>query len=194
MMKKFKHWFVNVYWYHYKLHTLGGLFGALILGIMIYSGVTRVTPDVFLTLASAEPVAFTQSDMITDYLAEKDGGEMVFASNALQLSEASDPAMASWEQLHIALIDEERTLFIVGESMREFFSDLTDSFMSAEEMELPADAENPCMVPLTGAPILADVGLVEEAVFGLVKRPPENPEDAERFENAIQCLRWVLEG
>ncbi|MDR1669816.1 MAG: hypothetical protein LBR76_07655 [Oscillospiraceae bacterium] len=197
MLKKFRYWFVNIYWYHYRLHTAAVLFAGLLIAFCVYSMVTRVTPDVFLTLASDKPVGYSQSDMLNEYVNEKAGGGLTMAGSALYLSESDT---MNWELLHVSFIDNERYLFIIGEGLRSFFAEQADLFTPAADMGLPADPEIPCLVPLTGAPYLAEAGLDGEPMFGLVKRPAVQkdglpaPEEKTRQELAAQYLRFLLEG
>lgn len=196
-MKRFRYWFTNVYWYHYKLQTAGVLFAALVIGFTLYSVLTRVTPDVFLTLASTKPVSATQTGVLNGYFTEKSGGDLVIADATLYLPDINT---TDWQLLSVSFVDTDRNLFIIGEGLRETFTHQTPIFVPAEEMGLPADPENPYMIPLSGSSLLPEIGLSEEPMFGLVRRPPEERDgtveekDAARFENAAQCLRWLLEG
>ncbi|MDR1692300.1 MAG: hypothetical protein LBR72_02990 [Oscillospiraceae bacterium] len=190
MLKKFRYWFVNVYWYHYRLHTAAVLFAAILTAFAIHSVVTRVVPDVNLTLASDKPIGSPQADLLTAYWNETRG--IVAGSSTLYLSEEE---MLNWELLHVSFVDEERNLYIIGEGLREFFSQIPELFVPAAELGLPADPELPFLVPLAGSPVMDRAGLSGEAMFGLIKNPKEGSEaDAKRRDIAAQCLRDVLNG
>ena len=90
-MKKTKHWLVNVFWYHYKLH----FFGALLVLFLAHSFATQVlfrpADDFVLVFASAHYIDSRDVDPIRDAVAQALGQEKGGSANvavwALQLDQ-----------------------------------------------------------------------------------------------------------
>ncbi len=58
---RFSKWFDN-FWYHYKWHTIIGLFFAVVIGVCGYQFITREVPDVYIMYAG--PEYLTAGDII----------------------------------------------------------------------------------------------------------------------------------
>ena len=75
---KFIKW-LKSYWYYYKFHTLAALFVLIVVGVLIYQGVTAVEPDLCVYWLTRDPVAFeteTTSQLekrIADYTGDLNG-------------------------------------------------------------------------------------------------------------------------
>jgi hypothetical protein len=196
---RFKYWFVNIYWYHYKLHTFVAAFILAVVAITVYSALTGSRPDFVFIVASEYPVYEEQGRELAGFWAENADGVTELSYSVLFMSDNSEYAMTNWQLLTIALISEDHSLFIIGESLLPLMTDYRDEFYTFDELGLsPRDGPEPAFIPLEGAPLMDTLGFGHEPMYGLVKRPPYGrggsvkPEDSARSALSAACLRALL--
>lgn len=197
MFAKFKYWFVNVYWYHYRIHTAVTVFVLVLAGFFIHAVVTRVDPDFMFIVASEEPVIETQGLALADFFAENIDVETELQYSVMYLNGYDDYTAANWQLLSVALVDAQYSLFIIGESMLPTFAEQLDGFYTMEELGLPS-GPYPELAPLDGVSLMAELSFSYEPMYALVKRPyPDRDSAAEdknriRSEKSVACLKALL--
>ena len=72
-MKRFLHWFKNVFWYHYKFIALAVLAGVLILSWLLWDAISAVTPDLTIVLAAEEMIDPGASQRLSELCSEITG-------------------------------------------------------------------------------------------------------------------------
>ncbi|MCL1807756.1 MAG: hypothetical protein FWG31_08650 [Oscillospiraceae bacterium] len=196
----FKYWLKNVFWYHYRLRTFAILFAVFVIALTVYSTATAEKNDFIFILMSEKPVAEEQAAELAEFWIESIDGVTKLSYHALYLHDSSEYAMNGWQLLQIALISDEHSVFIVGESLTWVFGENNNNilFYTAEELGLPSGGPLPELIPLQGISMLDDLYLNWEPMYALVKRPYYNrdgslkPETIERSELSIDCLRALL--
>jgi hypothetical protein len=185
----FKFWFINIYWYHFRAHTVIAAVIAVIAAVSVYSVLSKEKYDFFFVIASAQPVIVEQGEMLAEFWEEKVPGINRISSSVLHMGEYSELAAVNAQMLMITLISEEHRLFIIGESMIGWYAESMELFMTAGEMGLPGGGPLPQLVPLHGAPVMEEYGFVFEPMFALVRRSEPG---SGLSEPAIECLRVLL--
>ncbi|MCL2704199.1 MAG: hypothetical protein FWE91_11425 [Defluviitaleaceae bacterium] len=193
----FKYWFTNVYWYHYRAHTIVGL---AIIVFAIYSVVSFVTSreeevDFFFAIVTVMPAHHAQGEMLEEFFAEHGYRTK---GNVMSLpGDGSD--MATWQLLMVTLVNEQYALYIVGESMLYYFGEQADGFWAIEELGLQASALSPMYADLSETLMLEGLMLNLEPMYALVRAPiiQRNGEfrqpDIERGLKAAEGIRLLLE-
>ena len=188
LFARFKYWFVNVFWYHYKIHTAAALFALVLIGTSVHSFATRHTPDFLFVLMSDEPVFQAQGEALAGMFGEETGADAV--CTVLHMSGASEMSVYNHQLFAISLIDEQYALFIVGESALPLFPELADGFAAMSGLGLP-HAVLPELAPLEGSLFMREILLDQEPMYALLKRPGREG-GSERFDKAAACLRALL--
>lgn len=120
-VSKFRHWFQNVFWYHYKWHVLiGGL--ALFLAIaFLHDVLTNVEPDFQLIIASENALADEQMSEINQTVQAAAGdlngdGKTLSYAVVINLDESSQMGYASTMKLSTLLSDDSIVLYIMDQA------------------------------------------------------------------------------
>jgi hypothetical protein len=194
-MERFKYWFTNVLWYHYRLHIIIGAAAAVILAVTIRSSLTNTEPDFIIFIVSEQPVFGEQGAALSAFFTER----VEDADNiAYQASYLGDETQ--WQFLTISLIDDRYTLFIAGESMAGWFEQSDGIFYTAEELGVAGGGPIAGMIPLEGAALMEELMFVFEPMYAMVRRPVYDrrgfytPDSVARSELAAECVRVLLDG
>jgi hypothetical protein len=190
--RSFRLWFTNIFWYHFKWHTVIGIFFVVIVVMSVHSVVTREEQDFQFVVASEYPVFFDQGAALTEFWKETVPGLNNVSYNVLFMGEQSEMAMANMQLMLLTLIDETNSLFIIGESMIGWYSESMEIFITAGEMGVEGNGPKPQLVPLEGSSLMEGLGFIFEPMFALIRRPPEG--GCGRFELSAACLEALLSG
>ncbi len=116
--KNFKHWFQNVFWYHYKWHVvIGGI--ALFMAIaFIHDVATNTQPDFQVIIASTNPIADDQMSEINQTLQDAVGdvngdGKSYSYVVPISLNESDQMGYASTMKLSTLLSDDSIVLYVM---------------------------------------------------------------------------------
>ncbi|MCL2003051.1 MAG: hypothetical protein FWG72_03475 [Oscillospiraceae bacterium] len=195
-IQKWKHWTVNVLWYHYKIHILAGAFAAVVLAISIHSAVTRTEPDFILFIASEQPVFDEQGSTLTAFFTERveDAGHIAY-----QVANLNEPTQ--WQLIPVALVNDQTVFLIVGESVARAMGDSGDLFYTAGELGVRDAGPTAEMISLEGVPMMEELLFVFEPMYALIKRPVYDrrggfytPDSERRSALAADSLRALLDG
>jgi hypothetical protein len=193
--ERFKYWFVNIFWYHYKPHTIITASVAAVFLFIILTARGTEKPDFVFAIVSDQYRYDVQGQVLAAFLEDR-----VDDITSLR----SDPG-AEGHLMLLALTDREYTLFILGESLARRLSDHFSLFYEMEELGFPTGDPYPETLPLDGAALMKTLGLPEhlpltlEPMFALIKRAPlekdgfVSPESAARTDLTVECLRVLLD-
>ncbi|MDR0325383.1 MAG: hypothetical protein LBI19_04715 [Oscillospiraceae bacterium] len=192
------YWLTNVFWYHYRVHTIVVAFAVLVAAFSIYSAVTREETDFVFIVASEQPVSDMQGEALSGFWAEHVDSVTNLGYSVLYLGEISEQTMAGWQLFQIGMIGEEYSLFIIGESMIGALEENIMIFYTAEELGLPSAGPLPELIPLAGVSVMEELYFTFEPMYALVKRPYYDrggsftPDTVARSEMARDCVKALL--
>ena len=94
---KFKYWFTNIFWFHYRLHTIAVIIGAAAVISVIASFASNREPDFIVAAVTYAPLSYEETDFVRDGLAGHIGdlnGDGAQTAEFLQIFlGAEDPQM-----------------------------------------------------------------------------------------------------
>lgn len=164
-----KKWFEN-YWFHYKWHTIGGLFAAFLAGTFIYDIITRERYDAEVSVNAQAYISSEQTDRLHEllslYATDADGnGEAnvgVFV-NTFPPDESADPQLlvATQTKFTVEISDGNSMLLIMDDYAYDwigdpaFFEDLSSYSDKAYDGGIKIRLAD---TPLSQDPLLAPLG------------------------------------
>ena len=204
MKKKFnfRHWFENVFWYHYKWIALGILFGIFVFGIFIYEMVTRVEGDVNYLVVSLDYMAVDRTEVINGVFKEKVGdingdGTPGYFYDLVNANGGEIDKV----KLQSAFTETSYRLYLLKGGAYELMEALTEDVfwedLSAHGFETVP--EKPYLAELSGAPLLTEAGLDDEPFYAMVRSlsldgsNKKYEEIARQQEGALACIQAILE-
>lgn len=203
---RFKHWFVNVFWYHYKWATLGGLFAlVLVISILVSIlgkrdadfGYMMVQLDAFPDTATEE-----MNTLLTDTLGDVNGdGVPYYDAQTFDLRSDSsitpEFVVANTTRFAGVLSGHEMSLiFFADGSLDSFGEDV--AFLDLNAYGIRTGTDDPYRLNVTQHPAVQSAGFgnaqVYAAVFAMVK-DKNNPDDLyEHQTTALEVLRLLQSG
>jgi hypothetical protein len=200
-------WFEN-YWYHYKWHTIGGLFVLFMVISLVHDLVTKEKYDAEMMITGQQYVDYTVSErlglLLSQYAEDYDGnGEInvaVFSNEFPTNSAQAEMVMAAQTKLMAELSD--------GRSMILILDDYTYNLIDAGNqdgffVDLSAYSDKAyssgTKIQLADTPLGSDPGIqtIAEQYF-LVLRSPNmraanrNEEAVENYQNQVRLLENLL--
>ena len=134
---RFKYWFTNVFWFHYRLHTIGIIIASVFLFSMIHSIATKRDPDLVVVVAAAYEFDLgyamelrEELEGLVNEMTGRDNAVVEFV--ALNLSGATEVGVASIQLLSVHLVRQDTLLFILGADVINNMLEGDESFMSLE--------------------------------------------------------------
>lgn len=161
----FQHWFVNVFWYHYKWPLL---IGVVILGIIAFitvDSLRTVRYDTTVVIATDYYVDDTQLDALDQILkpvvGDLDGNGQVNINYAVLYVGNTEVGRQNQERMYLYMSQDDVGLYLMSENVSDAFTNpeleyFTDSLA---DMGLPCDADHPVRLSLKGNPVLAQCGM-----------------------------------
>ena len=149
----FKHWFSNVFWYHYKWPVIVAV---VVLTVVVYTTVDAIrTPryDAKIAVVTNRTVTEEQLEEVRDVVAAAlgdvngDGKTNIF----FRLANLSDEEYAAEyrEMFFTCLSDPDYAVYLMDDATSALYtSSAMDYFDSLEAYGLPCDADNPCRLSL----------------------------------------------
>lgn len=191
----FRHWFVNVFWYHskWKLLVAVGLIALVLfvtiesMGSVKYDAYVVVGTDRGMTEEAMQPLQFFLEDAMGDV--NGDGESHVW----LELLNFSDETFASQmqERFYLCSTDAEYVIYLLNDERSAMYTSLDmEYFQPLEDYGIQPDADNPYRRALTDCPVMQELTLADNIYlcisdFGAVTR------DEEDIQRTQQCLRMA---
>ena len=206
MFARFKHWFVNVFWYHYRWHTIGFIAAALMIGSLIYSFAVSKERDVPYMMLSAgmREAAVTASldEFLSETFGDVNGDGTVFNKGDyidLNMSDTADPqvVMASQTRLYGTLMGRECALLIYTEGVLDLYEeDDMIVYLDLAKQGIAAAGDHPGRADVTGHPAIEGAGFGDVRVYAGVVAYDDTGTGALSGQQilALDVIRALVEG
>lgn len=161
----FQHWFVNVFWFHYKWPVLVGV---VILGIVAFitvDSLRQVRYDTTVVIATDYFVDETELDALDQILKpvveDLDGNGQVNIHYAVLFIGDTEVGRQNQERMYLYMTQEEVGLYLMSRNISDAYTDpFMEFFMDpVADYGLEADPENEVRTSLVGSKTLAKCGL-----------------------------------
>ena len=161
----FQHWFVNVFWYHYKWPLL---IGVVVLGIIVFITVDSLRKeryDTTVVIATDYYVDETQLDALDQVLkpvvGDIDGNGKVNICYAVLYVGNTEVGRENQERMYLYMSQQDVGLYLMSENVSDAYTNpeleyFTDSL---SDMGLPCDADDPVRPSLKDNSVLAECGM-----------------------------------
>ncbi len=161
----FQHWFVNVFWYHYKWPLLVGV---VVLGIIVFITVDSLRKeryDTTVVIATDYYVEEAQLDALDQVLkpvvGDLDGNGQVNICYAVLYVGNTEVGRQNQERMYLYMTQKDVGLYLMSQNVSDAFTNpeleyFTDSLA---DMELPCDEDNAARLSLKDNPVLAECGM-----------------------------------
>lgn len=203
MWARFKYWFVNVYWYHYRIHALVLLAAGGLLALFISDMITRVDPDFAFIVASERFISDEKGDYLAAVFAEGstdcDGDGKILLQPIVMTLDDTEAGMAMMQKLAASYARLECSLYIVGTSLFAYVEE-PSAFIDLAALGIRTLPGKPWLADLGGSSLMAGAGLDGEPMTAAVRVTPlqKNGEPDPAWESnrawALLCLRRLTEG
>lgn len=162
----FPHWFVNVFWYHYKWATLVAVAVIGIVTFITIDAVTRERYDTTVVIAADYYVDDTQLDALDQVLqpvvADLDGNGVVKINYVvLYVNGDTELGRENEERMYLYLTQKDVALYLMSENISDAYTNPQIGYFTDDltEMGLPGDEDKPVRKSLEGNPALAACGM-----------------------------------
>lgn len=161
----FQHWFVNVFWYHYKWPLR---IGVVVLGIIVFITVDSLRKeryDTTVVIATDYYVDETQLDALDQVLkpvvGDIDGNGKVNICYAVLYVGNTEVGRENQERMYLYMSQQDVGLYLMSENVSDAYTNpeleyFTDSL---SDMGLPCDADDPVRLSLKDNSVLAECGM-----------------------------------
>lgn len=161
----FQHWFVNVFWYHYKWPLL---IGVVVLGIIVFITVDSLRKeryDTTVVIATDYYVDETQLDALDQVLkpvvGDIDGNGKVNICYAVLYVGNTEVGRENQERMYLYMSQQDVGLYLMSENVSDAYTnpELEYFIDSLSDMGLPCDADDPVRLSLKDNSVLAECGM-----------------------------------
>ena len=162
----FRHWFVNVFWYHYKWATLVAVAVIGIVTFITVDAVTRERYDTTVVIAADYYVDDTQLDALDQVLrpvvADLDGNGVVKINYVvLYVNGDTELGRENEERMYLYLTQKDVALYLMSENISDAYTNPQIGYFTDDltDMGLPGDEDKPVRKSLAENPVLAACGM-----------------------------------
>lgn len=162
----FQHWFVNVFWYHYRWPLLVGV---VILGIVVFitvDSLRRERYDTTVVIATDYYVDDTELDALDDVLrpvvGDLDGnGRVSINYVVLYVNGSTEIGRQNQERMYLYLTQEDVALYLMSQEISDAYTNPELEYFTdpVEEYGLEPDPSDPVRTSLVDSQVLAACGL-----------------------------------
>lgn len=202
--KKLGYWFKNVYWYHYKMHTLIAAFAMIILAIFICDIVNRVDNDFDFIFVGESSIESQKMAELSEYFSAhipdiNDDGKITVGYQMLytgQEGQYDELSVANQKKLAISFADDRYVLFIMDKDHMENFA-AQGAFEPLKSFDI--ESENKFCVPVSQSTVFKKIGISSKDddiwYIGLKVITKERAEDAQtmkKYHAAVELIEELL--
>jgi hypothetical protein len=162
----FKHWFVNVFWYHYKWPVLVVCVVLGIIGFITWDSLRQVRYDTTVVIATDYYVDEDALDALDAVLkpvvGDLDGnGQVNIAYAVLYVNDNTELGRQNQERMYLYATQEDVGLYLMSENISDAYTNPYLEFFTEDVSTygLEPDPENPVRVDLTASKVLAQCGM-----------------------------------
>ncbi len=202
-MERFKHWFTNSYWYHYKVHTIVGILAVIILVFMINDFANRREADYSYVIATNLPVTTESVAEITNLFAEVGSdtnadGVADYYCDALYMDPNSEMGMVNIQKFTVCFLEDLKSLYLFDDYMGAQFEE-GEGFINLQELGFKTKENAPWIAVLENLPILIRAGLnvsvdfEEKRVMYACIRATNNEDNQPNREMSAKFLKLIYD-
>ncbi len=169
----FQHWFVNVFWYHYRWPLLIAVAVVGIVGFITVDSLRKERYDTTVVIATDYYVDDTQLQTLDDVLSpvveDVDGNGQVNIRYVVLFVGDTELGRQNQERMYLYMTEEDVACYLMSSSISDAYTtpQLEYFLDEVEQYGLPADPDNSVRVSLVGNPVLAECGM-EDMYFSIM--------------------------
>ena len=161
----FKHWFVNVFWYHYKWPVLAALVVLGVVAFITFDSLRQVRYDVTVVIATDYSVQEEDLQALDEVLKpvvpDLDGNGKVNICYALLYLGNTELGRQNEERMYLYMTQEDVGLYLMSENVSDAFTNPMLEYFTDQVADygLEPDPANEVRADLTGNKTLAACGM-----------------------------------
>jgi hypothetical protein len=162
----FRHWFVNVFWFHYRWPLL---IGVVILGIVVFITVDSLRKErydatvVIATDYYVDEEALDSLDAVLKPVVKDVDGNGKVSVNYVVLYVNGDTEIGrqNQERMYLYMSQDDVSLYLMSDEISSAYTNPELEYFTdpLTEYDLPYDEQNPIRADLSGNAVLADCGM-----------------------------------
>ncbi len=196
----FKHWFVNVFWYHYRWPVLVGF---VVLGIVVfitvdalkrerYDTTVVIATDYYVDDTALEPLNQVLEPVVEDL----DGNGKVNIRYVVLYVGDTELGRQNQERMYLYMQDHEVAFYLMSQDISGAYTNPDLEFFTDDlrNYDLPADEDHPVRMSLVGHPVLTQCGM-EDMYFSIMDHSTHKggAETKAARENALAMVGALIE-
>ena len=162
----FKHWFVNVFWFHYKWPLLVAFVILGIVGFITWDSLRQTRYDTTVVIATdyyVDPEALDALDeVLKPAVGDLDGnGQVNISYQVLYVNDNTEVGRQNEERMYLYTTQEDVGLYLMSEYISDAYTNPLLEYFTDElsQYGLDSDPENPVRLSLAGTRVLEDCGI-----------------------------------
>ncbi len=169
----FQHWFVNVFWYHYRWPLLVGVVILGIIAFITFDSLRKERYDTTVVIATDYYVDDTQLDaldqVLTPAVEDLDGNGQVNIQYIVLFVGDTEVGRQNQERMYLYMSEEEIAFYLMSENISDGYTNQKLEYFTDElaNYDLPYDGNNPVRLSLEGNPVLEACGM-ENMYFSIM--------------------------
>lgn len=162
----FKHWFVNVFWFHYKWPVLVGFVILGIVGFITWDSLRQTRYDTTVVIATDYYVDEETLDALDQVLkpavGDLDGnGQVNIAYAVLYVNGNTELGRQNQERMYLYMTQEDVSFYLMSEAISDAYTNPLLEYFTDDlsNYDLDSDPENPVRLSLADSKLMQACGL-----------------------------------
>ena len=162
----FKHWFVNVFWFHYRWPLLVACVILGIVGFITWDSLRQTRYDTTVVIAAdyyVDPEALDALDeVLKPVVGDLDGnGRVNISYQVLYVNDNTEVGRQNEQRMYLYMTQEDVGLYLMSENISDAYTNPLLEYFTDEldQYELDSDPENPVRLSLAGNKVLEACGM-----------------------------------
>jgi hypothetical protein len=161
----FRHWFVNVFWFHYRWPLL---IGVVVLGIIVFITIDSLRKErydatvVIATDYYVDEEALDSLDaVLKPVVKDVDGNGKVNIEYVVLYVGDTEVGRQNQERMYLYMTQDEVSLYLMSDDISSAYTNPELEYFTDDlsEYDLPYDEQNPIRADLSGNPVLTACGM-----------------------------------
>jgi hypothetical protein len=161
----FRHWFVNVFWFHYRWPLL---IGVVVLGIIVFITIDSLRKErydatvVIATDYYVDEEALDSLDaVLKPVVKDVDGNGKVNIEYVVLYVGDTEVGRQNQERMYLYMTQDEVSLYLMSDDISSAYTNPELEYFTDDlsEYDLPYDEQNPIRADLSGNPVLTECGM-----------------------------------
>ena len=196
----FQHWFVNVFWFHYKWPLLVAVAVVGIIAFITVDSLHRERYDTTVVIAteySVDPEMLAAlDDVLRPVVPDVDGNGRVRIDYAILYLGNTELGRENQQRMYLYMAQNDVALYLMSRGISDAYTDPTLEYFvdEVEQYGLEPDPGNPVRADLTGNKLLAECGM-ENIYLSILDFSTDDgsPEVARTRDIAVAMARAIAE-